>query len=145
MRREEKRVARRESLSFVHVVFRNRNRLAKTSTERSLSRFECDHRLFISLHEVSIKLFPLIKKSRRRFARAILTFLSTMMAAPPPSIIVGNALIKGNVVANEEWRTFGEARRRELLENDKEGRSFTITRSVSLKRYISIGDRVSAV
>jgi hypothetical protein len=72
-------------------------------------------------------------------------FAHCLTMAPLPSIIVGNSLLKGSVVANEEWRSFGEARRRELLENDKEGRSFTITRSVSLKRYVQIGDRVRAV
>jgi hypothetical protein len=66
-----------------------------------------------------------------------------MLATMAPSIIVGNALLKGSVVADEDWRKYGEVRRQELLENDKTGRSFTITRSVSLKRYVQIGDRVS--
>lgn len=64
-----------------------------------------------------------------------------------PSIIVGNALLKGSVVANDEWRTYGETRRRELLKKDEQegGRTFTIDRSISLKKYVSIGDRVSSL
>lgn len=67
--------------------------------------------------------------------------LSTMA---PPAIIVGNALLKGNVAANDEWRKYGEARRQELLENDEDGRSFEINRRCSVLRYFDVGDRVSA-
>ena len=61
-----------------------------------------------------------------------------------PSIIVGSALIKGTVVANDDWRKYGEARRQELLENDKDARYFDINRRCSVHRYFQIGDRVLA-
>lgn len=67
------------------------------------------------------------------------------MTTTPPAIIVGNALLQGHVAANDEWRQYGERRRQELLENDKEGRCFEMNRRVNVHRYFQVGDRYGAL
>lgn len=61
-----------------------------------------------------------------------------------PAIIVGNGMLRGSVLASEEWRKHGEVRRRQLLEQDEMegGTSFEITRKCRIQRYFQIGDRV---
>lgn len=65
-----------------------------------------------------------------------------VVAAPPPPPAAA-AAASVTVPSSEQWRCYGQARRRWLVENDKAAISFRMNAACSIHKYFSLAERVS--